>query len=392
MDHFSGSATVSPFLALTRSVEEQLKQVRGITPAFLPLPEKREFLIKLVDLRNQLEGLLVEALSVSADIADAEGFKSAGSWLATRTHEERSATGRLQRLSDDVARCPLVLEGLRDGRVSVRQAESITHALDALGQDGPSSVKLEAEQMLVGFAEEFDATELRRLGRGILELVDPDTYEDQERQRLEDELRKAREATRLSIRQRGDGTSVLRGVVPDSVAARLKTYLSAFSSPRHDAANRAAEGDDSRYLDPVSGRRLSHERILGEAFCAFLEAADPQRMPSQGGAATTIIVTMDFEKLRAGVGAATAGTERISPSEVRRLACQAQIVPAVLGAKSEVLDLGRARRLFTPAQRKALAIRYRTCVVEGCDVPAEQCEAHHLDPWARGDVRLNLRR
>lgn len=383
MDHFSGSTTVSPLLALTRSVEEQLKQARGNTPAFLPLPEKREFLLALVDLRNQLDGLLVEALSVSADVADAEGFKSAGAWLATHTHQERSVTGRLQRLSDDATRHPLVMEGLREGRVSARQAESITHALDALGPDVAAAVRGEAEQMLVGFAAEFDPAELRRLGRGILELVDPDTFEDQERKRLEDELRKAREATRLTLRQRGDGTSVLRGVVPDSVASRLKTYLTSFSSPRHDAATRTTS-DDPRYLDPVTGKRLPHERMLGEAFCAFLEAADPQRMPAQGGAATTIIITMDLDQLRAGVGAATTGNERIPAGEVRRLACQASIVPAVLGAKSEVLDLGRARRLFSPAQRKALAIRYRTCIVEGCDVPAEQCEAHHLDPWSQG--------
>jgi hypothetical protein len=141
---------------------------------------------------------------------------------------------------------------------------------------------------------------------------------------------------------------------------------------------------DSRYLDPVTGKRLPHERVLGEAFCAFIEAADPQRMPMQGGASTTIIVTMDLDKLRAGIGAGTLAGERIPASEVRRLACQAGIIPAVLGGKSEVLDLGRTRRLFSPGQRKALTIRYRTCVVQGCEVPAEQCEAHHLQPWSKG--------
>lgn len=45
---------------------------------------------------------------------------------------------------------------------------------------------------------------------------------------------------------------------------------------------------------------------------------------------------------------------------------------------------GRTRRLFTPAQRKALAIRDRDCRAEGCDIPAAWCEAHHLTPWGRG--------
>jgi hypothetical protein len=55
----------------------------------------------------------------------------------------------------------------------------------------------------------------------------------------------------------------------------------------------------------------------------------------------------------------------------------------VLGGKSEVLDLGRTRRLFSPAQRKALAIIDRHCRAEGCDIPAAWCEAHHAkNPWA----------
>ncbi|RJS45756.1 HNH endonuclease signature motif containing protein [Nocardioides cavernaquae] len=415
-NHFSGSTIVSPLLAMTRSVDEQLKQARGATPAFLPLPEKRELLTTLVSLGNQIDGLLVEALGVCGDVADAEGFKTAGTWLATQTHSERSVLGGLQRLADDVtARYPLVLEGMRTGNVSVRQAEAITRSLDALGTDVSRDIKVEAEARMVAFAAEFDAHELKKLGAAILETIDPDTFEDNERQRLEDELRKAHEATRLTLRQRGDGTTRISGVIPDALAARLRTCLSAFSSPRHDTAtaNKAANptgttdnrdgadsasgdvpdnaggngspaADDSPYLDPVTGKRLPHDRVLGEALCAFIEAADPTRMPIQGGAATTIIVTMDLDKLRAGVGVATAGGERIPAGEVRRLACQAGIVPAVLGGKSEILDLGRTSRLFSPAQRKALRVRYRTCIVEGCDVPGEQCEAHHHRPWSKG--------
>ena len=392
MDHFSGSATTTPpLLAAVESMDMELKQVRDYDPTYLPLPDKRDLLLGLESLRDQIDGLLLDTLAASSDVAEAEGFKSAGAWLAAHAHVERAVTGNLQRLADATGRFPLLRDGLREGRVSVRQADSITRSLDALGPDIPERVRAEAEARMVAFAAEFDAAELRRLGKAILETIDPDTFEDHERQRLEDELRKAREATRLTLRARGDGTTRISGVLPDSVAARLRTTLSAFSAPRHDAATSSTGGtgtggllEDSRYLDPVTGKRLSGDRVLGEAFCAFLEAADPKRMPLQGGAATTIIVTMDYDKLVAGLGAATAGGQRLPASEVRRLACHAGILPAVLGGKSEVLDLGRTRRLFSPSQRKALQIRYRTCVVEGCDVPAEQCEAHHLRPWSVG--------
>jgi hypothetical protein len=382
MDNFSGSTPAPLLLQTVRTVDVELTKVRDLDPTFMSVSEKSELLRALTHAIQQAQGLLVETLAVSADVADAEGFRSAGSWLVRHTREERSAAARLQRLADDALRHRLVREAMRDGAVSVRQAEVITKALDALGPDVSESIRLQAEQQLVALAEEFDAAELRQLGAGILEVIDPATFEDHARARLEDELRKAREATRLSIRRRGDGTSRLSGVLPDHVAARLKAFLNAFSSPRHDAAGDG--GDPSPYVDPASGRRLPGNRVMGEALCAFLEAADPARMPIHGGAATSIIVTIDLDRLRAGLGLAVTGEERLTPAEVRRLACQANIIPAVLGGSAEVLDLGRSRRLFSPAQRKALAVRYPTCCVDGCDLPAAWCEAHHLDPWSKG--------
>ena len=110
----------------------------------------------------------------------------------------------------------------------------------------------------------------------------------------------------------------------------------------------------------------------GQAFCALLEAVDPDRLPLHGGTATTVVVTIPYEgpAREAGVGTLGDGT-RVAASQARRLACTAGILPAVLGGPSEVLDLGRTRRLFTAAQRKALAITQRTApgrLVEGATV------------------------
>ena len=67
------------------------------------------------------------------------------------------------------------------------------------------------------------------------------------------------------------------------------------------------------------------------------------------------MVTLDLDTLLTGIGVATTSTgERITAEQARRLACQARIIPVVLGRRGEVLDLGRAARLFSPAQRKAL--------------------------------------
>ncbi len=98
-----------------------------------------------------------------------------------------------------------------------------------------------------------------------------------------------------------------------------------------------------------------------------------------------MIVTNDFDRLRDGLGVALVGDTPITAGDVRRLACSAKLLPAVLGGSAEILDMGRSRRLFSPAQRKAMAIRDVTCRAEGCEIPAAWCEAHHAaQPWNRG--------
>jgi hypothetical protein len=105
-----------------------------------------------------------------------------------------------------------------------------------------------------------------------------------------------------------------------------------------------------------------------------------------------VVVTLDHESLLRGLGVAELSSGgHLTATEARRLACTASLLPVVLGDAGEVLDLGRSRRLFSPAQRKALAIRDRRCRAEGCDIPAAWCEAHHAGaPWAGGG-RTDLR-
>ena len=97
------------------------------------------------------------------------------------------------------------------------------------------------------------------------------------------------------------------------------------------------------------------------------------------------MITMGLDQLRRGIGAASldsGGT--ISPGEARRMACNAGIIPAVLGSRSEVLDLGRTARLASQAQITAADIRDRGCVAEHCDRPPAWTEKHHLIPWSEG--------
>jgi hypothetical protein len=284
------------------------------------------------------------------------------------------------------------------GAVSTAQADVIARALDDLPDDIAADVRGKAEKVLVEHAARFTPRELRTLGRRIIDVVAPDVGEEHERRRLEAEERRARRTTSLTTRGHGDGTTTLRIRVPDATAGRLLTYLHAWTNPRRTDATSSGDATDGpgAGTDGASagGDATTHTgqqdsvpytTRLGHAFCALLEHLDPTRLPVHGGAATTVIVTMDLDTLISGLGVASTGTgERITAAEARRLACTAHLVPAVLGGKSEPLDLGRRKRLYQPAQRTAMALRDGGCRAEGCDVPAAWCEAHHLAPWSKG--------
>ncbi|WP_415629857.1 DUF222 domain-containing protein [Nocardioides dubius] len=137
-------------------------------------------------------------------------------------------------------------------------------------------------------------------------------------------------------------------------------------------------------------RKLSTPQRNARALNTLLETLDPKRLPLHGGDATTVVVTISLDALRNEIGTATLTTQRdawhdrISAGEARRLACNAGIIPAVLGGDSVPLDLGRTKRFYSGAQHRALALMHPYCLAENCRIPATWCEAHHNNPWSLG--------
>lgn len=357
-----------PVLALADTLDAALKGVADLDPGFMRTADKEQALTRLTALGGRLEELRLRVLAEADDVAAEHGARDAAVWVAHESGLDRGECRRSLRLAEALAgRWSGVATGMRQGCVNPAQAAVIVRALEQLPDDLDPAVVVQAETRLVTEAARFGPRQLRILGRRILEVVAPELGEDHERRLLEREETHAARATFLTTRRRGDGTTDLSIRVADIVADRLLTYLQAFTSPRQ-----------------TPGDRRPYDERLGHAFGAFLETVDPRRLPLHGGDATTVIVTVDHQRLVDGLGTALIGDAPITVGAVRRLACTAGIIPAVLGGDSEILDLGRSRRLFSPAQRKAMAIRDRTCRAEGCEIPAAWCEAHHAAaPWSQ---------
>lgn len=109
------------------------------------------------------------------------------------------------------------------------------------------------------------------------------------------------------------------------------------------------------------------------------------QLPHDGGEPPQLAVTIAYDPLTRALGRAATDTgHRLSASTARRLACDARVLPIVLGGDSQILDTGRTRRLATGPLRRALTIRDRGCAFPDCDRPPRWTDAHHLIPWSEG--------
>ena len=133
-------------------------------------------------------------------------------------------------------------------------------------------------------------------------------------------------------------------------------------------------------------------RTVGQRWYDALETVcraylDAGQLPSQGGNRPHVALIVDLPTLLGSPGARMADlgyTGKLSGEAARRICCDAKISRIITDGPSEILDLGRFTRTVTPAQRRALNIRDKTCVFPGCHVPHDRCDAHHLIFWLFG--------
>ncbi|HQH89272.1 MAG TPA: DUF222 domain-containing protein, partial [Dermatophilaceae bacterium] len=161
--------------------------------------------------------------------------------------------------------------------------------------------------------------------------------------------------------------------------------------PAGAAALEAAIGPLSAPVPGPDGERdpRSPQLRRGQALIEVCRRATSAGDRPPSGVKTTLMLTMSYDDLAARVGAATVvgsaqGGSLIAPETARRLACDANVIPTVLGSRGEILDQGRSTRLATTGQLAALWLRDAGCSFPGCTTPAHWCDAHHLVHWADG--------
>lgn len=122
----------------------------------------------------------------------------------------------------------------------------------------------------------------------------------------------------------------------------------------------------------------------GDAFAAIVDlAARAPDLPVKAGERAVVTVTIGIDELEHRAATVLLdGWGTMTIEQLRRICCDAQVLPAVLGRDSDILDLGRAARTATPGQRRALAIRDKGCTAPGCDRSPKWCTPHHIIHWS----------
>jgi Domain of unknown function (DUF222) len=261
---------------------------------------------------------------------------------------------------------PNTAVALAAGQIGVGQVRVIAETMAAV----PVSVGVEqreaAEADLARYARSFTPASLYKIGRHILAHLDQDGPTPRQ------EPEPAAAAGELRWRERRDGRLGLEGFLEPEHSGAFRSLIEQFAAPRP-----AAEG----IPDPRTTAQRNADALL--EVCGLARAA--QDCPTTGGEPPHLTVTLDWETLRTGLGSATLdyGTP-LSASAARRWACDAKVIPVVLGGASEPLDVGRAMRTVPLSLRRALVARDRGCGFPGCDRPPGLCQAHHCRHWAEG--------
>jgi Domain of unknown function (DUF222)/HNH endonuclease len=282
------------------------------------------------------------------------GSVSLTRWLAHHADVSNAEARALVGLASTMATHPETGAMVASGTVSHTRARILSRAAQA-----HPKVYERDEAMLVGLAGTRSLPDLNRLVRYWRNCAD-DTL-------AESGAADQREAAYLNASVTWAGMVRLDGLLDPETGEAVLAAL--------DAATPAPVAGDGC---PASNRRV-------EALAAICEQW-LRNGTTDGGLRAAVTLTVDLDTLegRHGRHCELGRTGPITAETARRILCDADVTRVITRGESEILDLGRATRVPSPALRKALHLRDRRCRFAGCERPAHWTDAHHIVPWLRG--------
>ena len=326
-------------------------------------------LIKLIlqadSARRQLDGYLTALLGRLGDLEGQDAVEELCRQFGLGRHKARQqakAAGSLKAL-------PATLEAVKGGWISIEHAR----AMGESHERAPFAEGEELELIVLAISEDLD--QFRKtvaLGEDQRRADDGLTRHERQRERRNGKVFD------------GDDEMVILHAEFDRLAGeRVKTALFELS-------------DRLFREDSKAGSNRTHEQRNADALVALITQEPAHADSSADGdtadegsyreikpQATTLIVSVDYDTLSGQLkNAGLIDGTPIDIDDLRHIACDAGIIPAIFAADSQPLYMGRKQRAVTSAQKLALVARDRQCM--GCGMRASACDAHHIIWWDDG--------
>jgi hypothetical protein len=375
---------------LTAVVEELAAEDLGR----LPDGEAAQRVLVLRRLLDRLEGQWLRELA-GVDGRGAAGAEvgtqapSTVGWLRGRLRASGATANGWVRTARALYRGPLAgtAAALAAGDISPRHATVLAYGT----HDLPPAAATQAEPVLLETAVRVDPPQLRKAAASVREVADPDSADAR--------TQRQHERRGLWASPTLEGMVAIDGLLDPEAGETLLTALEPLARP--------TSAEDAR-----SGSQRRADALTELA----RRALEGGRLPHSGGVRPQVTVTVELASLLGHPGLPGGHGDGVGPLPVetaRRLACDATLTrvlvtrhhahddpggdlaarlqaavallpPALGGAPTQPLEVGRATRVVSPAQRTALAVRDGGCRYPGCDRPLAWCEAHHRRHWLHG--------
>ena len=403
----SGAAELQQITAVARGISLNLQTSLPLLdpPDLVAFASATEELSRLVDHMQIAAAAALDRARICAEVSASwataaekvqQEYKNTAEYMRHRLRISRREAWKRIRLGSALSpalaltgqpispELPALSERSSRGEVSGEGAQIVSLAIKHVQGCGTSEDRAAMEAALTDVAASQDLDALSVVASAWVNHLDPDGTEPTEQQKAE--------LQGLFVRRKYRGLHRLDIFATDDQFETLMTALAPEANPRNGAglpANGACEDlEGTERAVPRDPRTYPQKCLDGLVASCKLALASGQ-LPANGGAKPQVLAIIPYEQLRDRVSRKTetgtlAYTGPVPAHQIRRIACEADIIPVVLNGEGRVLDVGTAARYFPPHLRKAIIARDGGCAFPGCTSPAPWCEAHHIEYHSRG--------
>lgn len=351
--------------ALT-GLEAAVDTLAGVDPQSIGEAAVTDALRRISKVDGRLEGVQARlvAAAAAAGLPERSGAASTTAWVSQETGRAAGQAARTDRLARTTDTNPELAEAVAEGRLGPDQAARLASGLDR------------------GTMEPQDADHLARSAGDL-----PPAQFNRETKRVEGR----RHQRRLREREQAarDARSVRMWRDDDDALHLEARHAPAEGDVVTKALNAFVRPDGKEVPDHL---RRTHAQLLADAMVDMCRTVLDKGLAGDVGSVRphiTITTTADAmasleDAEAAGAVAVTDLGTSLSAAAFQRLACDGTFRRLVVGPDGQPLDVGRATRKWSSAQRSAIVAADGGCRGPGCDLPPDRTEIHHVTWWRNG--------